>query len=135
MPYATRDDLAARFGSSELDALAPEAGGSSRADAALDDASAEIDGALHDLYPLPLPAGPWPALRAVACALARLRLFDDEAPKSVRAAALAARRQLGGLARGELALVDAAGVRAPRRALVEATAPAPAMSREALSDA
>ena len=103
--------------------------------AALDDASAEIDSIIHDLYPLPLPAGPWPLLRSISCDLARLRLYDDEAPHRVLGAASSARKRLRMLAAGETALVDEGGQRAPRRPLVQATAPDPVMTREALRDA
>ena len=102
--------------------------------AALEDASAEIDSMLHDLYPLPLPAGPWPLLRAITCDLARLRLYDDEAPKRVLGAGSSARARLRRLAAGETALVDAAGKRAPRCPLVRATTPTPALTRDALAD-
>ena len=140
MAYATPADLRARFqgerpadADREIDDLA--GGADARLEAALEDASAEIDSMLHDVYPLPLPAGPWPLLRAVACDLARLRLYDDDAPRRVLGAGSAARARLRRLAAGETALVDEAGNRAPRRPLVLATAPTPALTREELADA
>ena len=138
MPYATAGDLRARFqgereGDVEVDDLA--GAGEVRLTAALEDASAEIDSVIHDLYELPLPAGPWPLLRAIACDLGRLRLYDDEAPERVLRAAGSARKRLKMLAAGETALVDEHGRRAPRRRLVQATAPEPVMTREALVDA
>lgn len=136
--YATAADLRARFQGErdhdlEVDHLAGAA--DARLIAALEDASAEIDSLIHDLYELPLPAGPWPLLRAIACSLARLRLYDDEAPERVLGAASSARKKLRMLAEGQTALVDGNGQRAPRRPLVQATAPAPEMTREALADA
>ena len=142
MTYATPDEMRVRFQAErpgdvdvdlEIDCLAGT--DDARLTAALEDASAEINSALHDIYPLPLPAGPWPLLRAVACDLARLRLYDDEAPKRVLGAGSSAHGRLRRLAAGETALVDAAGNRAPRRPLVQATTPAPAMTRDALADA
>ena len=138
MPYATAGDLRARFqgeraDDDEVDDLAGT--GDARLTAALEDASAEIDSVIHDLYELPLPAGPWPLLRAIACDVGRLRLYDDEAAERVLGAASSARKKLRMLAAGETALVDANGQRAPRRRLVQATAPEPVMTREALADA
>lgn len=138
MPYATAGDLRARFQGErdddvEVDDLAGT--GDARLSAALEDVSAEIDSVIHDLYELPLPAGPWPLLRAIACDLARLRLYDDEAPDRVKGAGSSARKKLRMLAAGETALVDENGQRAARRALVQATAPEPVMTREALVDA
>ena len=138
MPYATAADVRARFqgerdGDVEIDDLA--GADDVRLTAALEDASAEIDSKLYDLYPLPLPAGPWPMLRTIACDIARTRLFDDEAPDRVLGALSSARKKLRMLAAGETALVDVNGQRAPRRGLVQATAPAPVMTREALADA
>lgn len=138
MAYATAADLRARFqgereGDEEIDCLAGAS--DARLGAALDDASAEIDSIIHDLYPLPLPAGPWPLLRSILCDLARLRLYDDEAPHRALGAASSGRKKLRMLAAGETALVDESGQRAPRRSLVQATAPEPVMTREALRDA
>lgn len=133
MPYATAADLRQRFDSSEVDSL--DGAGDDRLTGALADASAEVDAHIHDLYELPLPAGSWPLLRAAACDLARQRLYDDEAPDTVRHAADRARKRLRELASGATALVNEAGQRAPRRKLVQATAPAPVMTREALQDA
>ena len=133
MPYATAADLRQRFASSEIACLDED--GDDRLTGALADASAEVDAHIHDLYELPLPAGPWSLLRAAACDLARQRLYDDEAPDTVRNAADRARKRLRELASGATALVDEAGRRAPRRPLVQATAPEPVMTRDALVDA
>ena len=133
MPYATPADLRQRFESSEVDCL--DDAGDDRLTSAVADASAEIDAHIHDLYELPLPAGPWPLLRAAACDLARQRLYDNEAPDTVRYAADRARKRLRELASGGTAIVSEAGQRAPRRPLVQATAPEPVMTRDALADA
>ena len=74
-------------------------------------------------------------LRTIACDIARARLYDDDAPGRVLGALSSARKKLRMLAGGETALVDANGQRAPRRRLVQATAPEPVMTREALADA
>lgn len=127
MPYATRDDLAARFGADEIDDLAPadDAGVSVRADAALADADAEIDAALAECYPVPLPAGAYPLLTSLACDLARARLYDDAAPKRVLKRAAAARARLGRIVAGELHVVAAHGTRVSRlpRILIDAGEP------------
>lgn len=133
MAYAAAADLRQRFDSSEVSCL--DDGSDDRLTGALADASAEIDAHIHDLYVLPLPAGPWPLLRAVACDLARQRLYDEEAPDTVRYAAERARKRLREIAAGATALVDANGQRATRRPLVQATAPEPVMTRAALEDA
>ena len=133
MPYATAADLRQRFSSAELASL--DDAGDDRLTGALVDASAEVDGLIGDLYELPLLFGPWPVLRAAACDLARQRLYDDEAPDTVRHAADRARKRLRELAAGETALVDETGRRALRRPLVQATAPEPVMTRDALVDA
>ena len=141
MIYATAAEMRGRFqaerpdGDADLEIDCLAGAGDARLTAALEDASAEIDAALHDIFPSPLPAGPWPLLRPIACDLARLRLYDDEAPKRVLGAGSSARGRLRRLAAGETALVDAAGNRAPRRPLVQATAPRPVMTRDALADA
>ena len=135
--YATRADMAARFGATEMDSIAPaDDQGASRADSRLVDAAAEIDAALYPVFELPLPAGPWPLLRAISCDIARLHLYDDEAPQRVWRGAAEARSRLKMLlARRGTGLVDEAGSPAPRRALAQATAPEPALGRGALSDA
>lgn len=137
MPYAARSDLAARYGVDELDDIAPVgAGGASRTDEAVADASAEIDAVLGRSYALPLGAGPWPALRDACCALARLRLFDDgAAPKAARREATAARAAVGAIADGERELVDAAGGIAARATRASFDGDAPRLRRRSLRDA
>ncbi len=133
MPYATRADLAARFGAGEIADLAPVGDdGGSRAEAALADAAAEMDAALAAAYELPLPGGRYPLLAAVACDLARARLYDDGAPERVLGRAASARKRLRALAGAGAALVDARGRPAPRRPLARASAPEPALAAERL---
>ncbi len=122
MPHATRADMEARYGAAEMDAL-DRAGGF---EAALADASAEIDAALAAAYGAPAP-GAHPALRGIACDLARERMYDDAAPETATLRAGGARERLRRLAAGEESLVDAAGVPAPRRAAARWSGPAPAM--------
>lgn len=111
--YATRADMARRYGDAEMDALAPVGeDGASRAEAVLADASAEIDGRLALRYRLPLPAGDWPQLRAAACQLARSRLYDEEKPQAVLADAAAARKRLEEISDGRIVLVAADGTAA-----------------------
>ena len=137
MSYAARADLAERYGVDELDDRAPVgAGGASRADAAVADASAEIDAILGRSYALPLGAGPWPALLDACCALARERLYDDGSiPKAARREASAARAAVGGIADGERELVDAAGGIAARATRASFDGEAPRLRRSSLRDA
>ena len=87
MMYASRDDLAARFGEDELVAittgrttgLADE----ERLTLALRDASAEIDAYLAARYPVPLPNRP-ALLVGIAADIARYRLYDEDASETVR---------------------------------------------------
>ena len=135
MTYATRADLVARFGAGEMDLLAPldEADASARADAALADASAEFDAVLADGYDLPLPAGEYPLLKAAACDVARLRLYDEAAPDVVMGRASSARKRVGQVAAGALALVSGTGARVERRTGILIDAGEPVATRERLS--
>lgn len=129
--YAAKEDLVVRFGDTEVADLGDDAAIAAR----LADAGAEIDAALYSIYVLPLPAGPWPLLRDIECAIARYRLYDDEVPDRVRNAAASARKRLRLLGEGMTLLVNSDGVAAPRRTQVQATAPTPALTRAALDDA
>ena len=143
MTYATREDLVERYGAAEIADLeaAPRDGdtgdeaaaAAARVAAALADAAAEIDAGLAPRYTLPLPAGPWPRLRAIACDLARQRLYDDVPPEVVTERARRARRALGILA-AEGGLVDAAGQPAPVRSdsAARSRGPKPTLTRAAL---
>ena len=135
MAYATRADLVARFGADEMDILAPldEADASARADAALADACAEIDAVLADGYDLPLPAGEYPLLKAAACDVARLRLYDEAAPDVVMGRASSARKRVRQVAAGALALVSGTGARVERRTGILIDAGEPVATRERLS--
>ena len=138
MTYASRDDLAARFGSDEIDELAPTSG--MRATAALADADAEIDAALATAYDLPLD-GTFPALRAIACDVARLRLYDDAVPpEAVLGRATRSRTRLREIAEGKSALVDSDGDLVERRVETgpvlgaRQDGPAPRLKRDSLRD-
>ena len=148
MTYATPQDLAARFGADEALDLAGT--GEARIAAALADAAAEIDAALAAAYRLPLgdepggtraeeePGGTragrtWPRLVAIACDLARARLYDDVSSAEVSARADRARATLVRLAAGEEALLDAAGRPLSRRDRAAGEGPAPSMSPDSLA--
>ena len=114
MTYAARTDLVDRFGADEIDDLAPTDG--NRATAVLADAAAEIDAVLAGAYELPLPAGTYPALVAIAADLARLRLYDDAVPEqAVLGRANRSRARLRDIVDGKGALVDSTGSLVPRR--------------------
>lgn len=117
MPYATQDDMTARFGEREMieltdrdntageivpDVLTP----------ALDDAVAEIDSYLQSRYALPLSHVP-AALIRIACDIARFRLYDDEAPEAVSERYQSAVKFLKSIATGQLSLGPSADGEAP----------------------
>lgn len=136
MTYADRQALEDRFGSDEIDEL-----GSARTAPALADADAEIDAALAAAYDLPLAAGTYPALRAIACDLARLRLYDDAVPaEAVLGRATRSRARLREIADGRSALVDSAGDLVARRIETgpplgaRQSAPKARLTREKLKD-
>lgn len=99
MSYATISDMQARYGDDEIAQL----GGASDIAQALADAAALIDGHLAGRYTLPLSSVP-PVLRAVACDLARERLYKDAAPEVVSKRGDEARRFLAALADGRITL-------------------------------
>ena len=138
--YAIRTDLEARFGADEIRRLLgdcptdadDDADATRRLEAVLTDASAEIDAVLARAYDLPLAAASYPILAAIACDLARARLYDDVVPDAVSAAATRAREQLEALAGDDAALVDGAGALVARRVTAPVTrADPPVMARHA----
>lgn len=145
MAYATREDMVKRFGAGEIEDLetaTDDPQPATRIDAALADASAEIDAQLAARFALPLPAGPWPRLAPIACDIARARLYDDKVPEAVANRARSARKALGEIAApgtgsgaGLAVLVDVAGNPAPVRAaaLAERAGPEPVMTRDNLA--
>ena len=136
MTYATRDDLSARYGAAEIEDLAPAGAVPDRAATALADAAAEIDGRLAPVYSLPLPQpGRYPALKRIACAIARRHLYDEAPTDAVRDGARRARDELGRIASDRAAIVSETGAMPPKRARAQATAPEPQLSRETLADA
>lgn len=86
MKYATLEDLNRRFGTRELEILAPGAdpGGldSELINAALSDAQAEIDSYISQRYRVPLSSVP-EVLVGVACDLARFRLYSTNPTEEV----------------------------------------------------
>ena len=113
MTYATRQDLIDRFGAAELDDLSPI--DDDRTPSVLADADAEIDAMLAAAYDLPL-VGTYPVLTAIACDIARLRLYDDAVPaEAVLARATRSRARLKEIVEGVGALVDADGDIVARR--------------------
>ena len=132
MPYATRADLVSRFEADEIDDIAALAGNTSRADTALTDAAADIDAALAEHYVLPL-TGEWPMLRAIACDIARAKLYDNAAPKRILGAASSARKRLRAIGERRLRLVSATGALAPMRESILIDAGEPIASRTRLA--
>lgn len=131
MIYATRDDLAARFGEDELVALTTgRAAGTAdeeRLHLALRDASAEIDAYLAARYPVPLNTRP-ALLTGIAADLARYRLYDEAASETVRQKYEDAQALLKAIARGEVWIGTAPPVAPPPLT----ARPAPAVAARAL---
>ena len=136
MMYASRDDLAARFGEDELIALttgrATGLADEERLTLALRDASAEIDAYLAARYPVPLPGRP-ALLVGIAADLARYRLYDEAASETVRQKFEDARALLTAIARGEVWIGTAPP--APPPPLTARPAPAVAARELCLTDA
>ena len=96
MPYATQSDLETRFGATEIRQLGdrgaadpedeeaePVPSAAEVIDAALDDASQEIDGYIAVRYTLPLSETP-ALLTRLCCDIARYRLWSDDATDQIR---------------------------------------------------
>ena len=128
MTYATRADLAARYGMAEITDLARNDDG--RIESALADAAAEIDAALATLYVVPLEAvsrdeaatepPTWPVLTGIACDIARAHLYDDRESEAVTNRKRSARARLRSLAEDKGTIVDGDGNRARRRETAQA---------------
>lgn len=86
MKYATLEDLNRRFGTRELEILAPGLTGAGLdeplIEAALKDAQAEIDSYISQRYRVPLSSVP-EVLVGVACDLARFRLYTTNPTEEV----------------------------------------------------
>lgn len=80
--YATRDDLEARFGESEVANLEAMQSVSDAVTSALQDAVEEIDSYVGVRYQLPLPSVP-STLKRVACNIARYRLYFQQPTEEV----------------------------------------------------
>lgn len=109
MPYATQQDMLARYGMRKLVALTdinqPMVGEivTSVLDARLADASAEIDGYLAGRMPVPM-ANPPEVLKLLCCRLAYYALLGDTAGDVDQADVKAARDYLKAVAKGEISL-------------------------------
>ncbi|EKE79717.1 gp436 family protein [Idiomarina xiamenensis] len=108
MPYAAIGHLEIRFGVDELEQLAPTADegeslDSDKLEAALTEATAEMDTFIAVAYSLPLASTP-AFLVTVCCDIARFRLWDDSASDEVRKRYEDAISWLRRLAKGEVNL-------------------------------
>lgn len=109
MAYATQQDMIDRFGEPRLvqltDVGEPQTGAvvASVLQAALDDASAEIDGYLAGRYPVPM-ASPPAALKGYCCTLAHYRLMGAAADENTRFDVRAVRSYLEAVAKGTITL-------------------------------
>ena len=87
MTYATKAEMIARFGETEITELTDRADigaiDSAVLGKALDDADALINGYLAARYTLPLVTVP-AVVVGLACDIARYKLWDDQAPEEVR---------------------------------------------------
>jgi len=108
MPYATKDNLIARYGTDEVTGISNRDLSGLIDDAviavALGDASVEMDAYLSIGHTLPLTA-PYPALLVrLCCELARYALYKDKASEAVRTAREDAIALLRRIANGEASL-------------------------------
>ena len=123
--YAVVADLDTRFGEDELSSLAPsenaqEAYDSTKLDASLAEASAEMDTFIAVAYSLPLSSTP-AYLKTVCCDIARYRLWDNSATEEVRQRYEDAAAWLKRLAKGEVSLGLASGEAGSARGSVAVT--------------
>ena len=140
MTYATRQTMEDRFGAPELARIAGDLTltppDPDRTVPALADAAAEIDAALAERYPLPLPTHTtYPALVVIQCDLARERLYDDGDIESVMQGARRSRMLLMRLARGEDRLVDGTGAIVAARTHARVDGASARLTRKQLRDA
>lgn len=132
MTYAGRAHLEQRFGVDEIADLAESGNHIDRVDRVLADASAEIDSRIGVAYSLPLPAGQYPLLLAIACDLARAELYDDTEHEAAEALAEQARDLLDKIVDGEAQLVDYVGRLVERRNRAAWRGPARAFTDDSL---
>lgn len=86
MSYATQADLTERFGTDELEALAPDGMGgidATRTSAAIADAVAEMNSYLGRRYSVPVVNG-GPVLLACCCDIARFYLYTSSPTEEVQ---------------------------------------------------
>jgi len=118
MSHAQKQHMIERYGACEMERLEGEhgePGEHDRIDLALDDAAAEIDAHLCAAFDMKHAKGPFAMLVSIACDLARMRLYDDAAPDTVKDAARRARVLLDRLVNGDAALLDGDANPVPRR--------------------
>jgi phage gp36-like protein len=112
MPYATSDDLVAKFGTEQLKLYADRNGdGALDADvlaAVIAEADAVVDLHVRGKYALPLSPVE-PIITSIVCDLARRNLYGNatEVPDSVMSADKAARDLLKSISKGETLLAAA----------------------------
>jgi phage gp36-like protein len=102
MAYATRDDLAARFGEQEV-ADREAMLGAGAADRAIADAAAEMDVSLDNRYLTPITPVPL-AVVLRCCDIARYRLLGDSASEDARKRYADARQWLNDVQTGAINL-------------------------------
>jgi len=87
MAYATQDDMTGRFGQPEIAQITDHEKGTSIdeavLDAALDDATSEMDGYLATRHTLPLESPPEILVR-ICCDIARYFLYQDQPTDTVQ---------------------------------------------------
>lgn len=119
MTYATPEDMTARFGEADMQALTDLTGSGLGDDAvtqaALLDSDEEINGYIAAAgYALPLPVPVPNSVKYVACDFARWRLYKDAANEQVRDRYKYGVRWCEGVASGRIKLVGADGKELPR---------------------
>lgn len=112
MAYATRAQIEARYGLSELVQATDKAGTGVEDDTAitdaLDDASSEVDSYIGARYSVPVTTSP--RLVQVTCAIARYRLHEDHATDQIRKDYDDAVKWLRDVAAGRAVLPTTSGV-------------------------
>lgn len=140
MTYTTAEDLRTRFGTREIDDLADPLRTGTPDDEivsrAIADAGALIDAHLAARYSLPLASVP-EVLAAIACDVARFKLWHRDAPQEVRDRYDDALEQLKMFAQGTLVLPPDAvtgEAQAVQSIQTDASTPGRIFTRESLLD-
>ena len=124
--YVTLADLQARYSVMDLSEFNTEA-----LEAAVADANGLVDSYVPGIYPRPLPLVP-EALKGAACDIARLRLYQSEAPDFMQKRHDNALRYLIDIANGRATLPGALAGTQPET-LIFSGCSKPLLSREALN--